>query len=122
MELAPRVAEMPLARHAAVLVAGRRQQFGQRVLFRRNSGAGPRWHNGAHEAEAQRPATGHQSRTRGRAHGARAEIREVHTGRGKPIEVGRRDDLAAIEPHIRKTQVVGHHDEEIGPGRIGSQQ
>ena len=120
-KLALRVAEVPLAHDHALSVTGDAEQFRQRVFRRRQPVARPRWNNGPHEAKARRPAPRHEAGARGRTHGARAKIREIHAGRGEAVEIGGGDDLAAIEPDIGEAEIVGDDDQDVGFGRLGPQ-
>ena len=70
-------------------------------------------------AEALLVAAGHE---RG-ARGAAERMGDVaagakHAAAGEPVEVRRRDVLAAIEAHVGVAMIIGNDQEEIGPRRL----
>ena len=102
-------AEMPLAEQARG-VADRLQRFRDRHFPQRDAG-------GLRRAGPDGVTSGHQRRARDRAGKLDVEVVEPESFGRQPIEARRdRAAHAAVDVHLAPSQVVGKHQDDVGPG------
>ena len=107
----PGVAEMPLADDAAPFVTRPGAASPAGSAPGRQAVGRPRRHHGAHQAEAERPASGQQPARVGEHIGHGRESAEIRDS--EPVKVRVWNRFPAVEPDIGVTEVISEKDDDI---------
>ncbi len=106
--------EVPLAEING-LVAGAAQQLGDGGFLDRQVDVAVR-RDPVVDPDPARDAAGHEPGPGGRAHRRRGVgVGEAQPLGGEPVEIGRPDIGVAVDSEIAPTEIVGDHDDEVGP-------